>query len=143
MKMSGKPYIQKIEVLLPDPDLLTMKYDLEERLIDFAVSVLTLIETLPDSKGCNHLANQLIRSGTAPALLYAEASAAESSSDFVHKMSICLKELRESSVCQRIIQRKGYKSDNELLKKTLAENKELIAIFGSSINTARKNAKLR
>lgn len=120
-----------------------MKYDLEERLIDFAVLVLTLIETLPDSRGCNHLANQLIRSGTAPALLYAEAGGAESPSDFIHKLSLCLKELRETSVCQRIVQRKGYKSDVELLKRSLAENKELIAIFGSSVNTARKSAKGR
>lgn len=120
-----------------------MKYDLEERLINFSVMVLTLIETLPDSRGCNHLAGQLIRSGTAPALLYAEASGAESPNDFIHKMSLCLKELRETSVCQRIIQRKGYKSDTELLKRTLAENKELIAIFGSSVNTARSNAKRR
>jgi four helix bundle protein len=120
-----------------------MKFDLEDRLIDFAVLVLTLVESLPDSRGCNHLAGQLIRSGTAPALLYAEASGAQSTGDFIHKMSLCLKELRESSVCQRIIQRKGYKSDTKLLAKALSENKELIAIFGSSINTAKKNAKLR
>ena len=62
-----------------------MKYDLEERLINYSVLVFDIIELLPDNKGANHLAGQLVRSGTAPSLMYGEAQSAESRRDFIHK----------------------------------------------------------
>ena len=71
------------------------KYDLEERLIDFAVSVITFTESLPGTKSAAHLGGQVLRSGTAPSLNYGEAKGAESKVDFIHKMKVCLKELRE------------------------------------------------
>jgi len=72
------------------------KFALDERLIDFAVEIVGLIESLPNSKSGNHLGGQLLRSGTYPSLNYGEAKAAESKKDFIHNIKICLKELRES-----------------------------------------------
>ncbi len=109
------------------------KYDLEKRLLDFAVSVIEIVEGLPDTKVCNHLGGQLLRSGTSPALNYGEAQAAESKKDFVHKLGVILKELRETCVCLRMLDHKFLLSKVEVL----SENRELIAIFAKSIVTAR------
>ncbi len=65
------------------------KYNLEERLIDFSILILDVIEQLPNDKIGNHLGGQLLRSGTSPALNYGEAQSAESRNDFIHKMKIC------------------------------------------------------
>jgi len=62
------------------------KYDLEDRLIEFAIMVSDLIEQLPNTKLANHLGNQCIRSYTAPALLYGEEQSGESQKDFIHKI---------------------------------------------------------
>jgi four helix bundle protein len=116
------------------------KYDLQDRLIEFASNVIDLAEQLPATIAGRHLAGQIVRSGTSPALNYGEAQAAESSADFIHKMKVCLKELRETMVNMKIIQKRKYVADtklNELLK----ENNELIAIFVSSISTAQRNKK--
>jgi four helix bundle protein len=119
-----------------------MKFDLETRLIDYSVLILNLVEQLPENKGANHLAGQLIRSGTAPALLYGEAQSAESRKDFIHKMKVCLKELRETAVCLKIMDKKAYLTGNDLLAKALTEGNELIAIFVKSVETAQKNLKI-
>ena len=79
------------------------KYDLEERLIDFAVLISDVIDSLPKTKLGNYLSGQMIRSGTSPALHYGEAQSAESRKDFLHKMKIILKELRESFICLTIM----------------------------------------
>jgi four helix bundle protein len=92
------------------------KFDLEERLIDFAVEVIKFIETLPNTKAAVHLGGQLLRSGTSPSLNYGEARSGESKNDFVHKMKVCLKELRESHNCLRIMHRANiYISEGEVL----------------------------
>ena len=114
------------------------KFDLEDRLVEFAVLILNLAEKLPTSYAAIHLAKQISRSGTSPALLYGEAQAAESRSDFIHKMKIGLKELRETYVCLKIITRKGFLEESFVLK-TMAENNELISIFVKSIETAKSN----
>ena len=72
------------------------KFDLEERLIEFAVRVIRTAESLPKTKTGNHISWQLIRSGTSPAPNYGEAQRTESRADFVHKMRLALKELRET-----------------------------------------------
>ena len=110
------------------------KYDLEGRLLRFAVEITKVVEGLPDSKVCNHLGGQLLRSGTSPALNYAEAQAAESRKDFIHKLRIILKELRETSVCMEILK------ERDLLPESIlnAENRQLIAIFTKSIITAKE-----
>lgn len=78
------------------------KYDLEERLIEFAVLIIKVAESLNNTKAGNHIAGQLVRSGTSPALQYGEAQSAESRNDFIHKLKILLKELRESLVALKI-----------------------------------------
>jgi four helix bundle protein len=108
---------------------------LEGRLIEFAVMIVTVVESLPNSKAANHIASQPIRSGTAPAPNYGEAQSAESRRDFVHKMKIALKELRETVIWLKIIARKRLGNSSEL-SPVLAECDELIAIFVSSTKTA-------
>jgi len=81
-------------------------YDLEDRLIDFAIEISKIEENLPSSKFANHIGEQLIRSGSSPALNYGEAQSAESPNDFIHKLKVVLKEIRESRVCLKIILRK-------------------------------------
>lgn len=116
----------------------TTKYDLEDRLIEFAVRIIDTAEALPSTVACKNLGGQIVRSGTSPALNYAEAQSAESKADFVHKMKICLKELRETFVCLKIIQRKRYFQETRL-DSLLNENNELVSIFVKSIQTAKNN----
>jgi four helix bundle protein len=114
-------------------------FDLEERLIDFAVRVITVVEVLPRSRAGNHVAGQLIRCGTSPAPNYAEAQSAESRCDFIHKMKVALKELRETRVWLQAIQRKPLLDKPAKLTALLTECNELIAIFVASVATAQKN----
>ncbi|MEO6473610.1 four helix bundle protein [Luteolibacter sp.] len=109
--------------------------ELENRLIDFAVAIIGVVETLPVTKAGNHIAGQLIRSGTSPAPNYGEARSAESRRDFIHKMKISLKELRETMIWLKIISRKQLAAD-QVVSATIAECDELIAIFVSSTRTA-------
>jgi four helix bundle protein len=119
------------------------KLELEERLINFSILVVRIVETMPETKAANHLAGQLLRSGTAPALNYGEAQSAESRKDFIHKIKVVLKELRESSVCLKIIYRlKLYNLEN-IIVQALRESDELIAIFVKSVETAQKNDQLQ
>ena len=108
--------------------------DLENRLIEFAVLVIGVVEDLPNTKAGNHIGNQLIRSGTSPAPNYGEARSAESKRDFVHKIKISLKELRETHIFLRIIERKQL-GDPQRLLAAISECNELIAIFVSSTRT--------
>ena len=108
--------------------------DLENRLIEFAVLVIGVVEDLPNTKAGNHIGNQLIRSGTSPAPNYGEARSAESKRDFVHKIKISLKELRETHIWLRIIERKQL-GDPQRLLAAISECNELIAIFVSSTRT--------
>jgi four helix bundle protein len=116
------------------------KYDLEERLIRFAVKIIELANSLPNNPVGNHMKGQMVRSGTSPALNYGEAQSAESRKDFVHKMSICLKELRETFVAVKIVKYSNLTDKLELLEWCFNENNELISIFVKSIETANKNA---
>jgi four helix bundle protein len=109
--------------------------ELEDRLIDFAVMVIGVVEALPVSKAGNHIAGQLVRSGTSPAPNYGEARSAESRKDFIHKMKISLKELRETVIWLKIISRKRL-ADEALTSSAIKECGELIAIFISSTKTA-------
>ncbi len=115
------------------------KFDLEDRLIDFVLKISEIVEALPKTKLGNTIGNQLIRCGTSPALNYGEAQSAESTKDFLHKFKIILKELRESRICLKIIQRKPLLNIPQL-DEAIQENNELIAIFLKSIDTAKKNS---
>ncbi len=117
------------------------KFDLEDRLIAFAVLIIKIVESMPKTKAGIHLAGQLVKSGTSPALNYGEAQSAESRKDFIHKMKISLKELRESFICLKIISRAKLHKSDDLINEALTENDELISIFVKSVETARKNLK--
>jgi four helix bundle protein len=113
-------------------------FDLEDRLVDYASSIIELTEALPGTRTGTHVAGQLLRSGTSPAPNYGEAQAAESRRDFVHKLGICLKELRESRIWLRILQRRAMLKAS-VVEVSLLETEELIRIFKSSIATAKRN----
>jgi four helix bundle protein len=114
--------------------------EIENRLIEFASRIIDLAEALPKRAAAKHLGNQLLRSGTSPALNYGEAQSAESRDDFIHKIRICLKELRETYVCLRLIAKKDWFKEG-MLEPLLIENNELISIFVATTKTAssRKN----
>ena len=115
--------------------------DIARRLLNFAVRVGKVVDQLPDTRLGRHIAAQLVRCGTSPAPNYEEARAAESRSDFVHKLSICLKELRESRVWLTLI------ADADLLPQRrlddlVDEADQLSKIVGGSRLTAKQNGKL-
>jgi four helix bundle protein len=117
----------------------TRKYDLEERLLEFAAAVIDVSEKLPNTRAGNHLAGQFLRAGTSPYGNHGEAQAPESADDFIHKMKICLKELRESLRWARLIDRKHWLGGDSQLSYLLRESDELIRIFKASIQTAERN----
>ena len=117
---------------------LNKKYDLGERLLEYSVSIIKLVEKLPHTRAGNHVAGQLLKSGTSAYPNHAEAQGAESARDFVHKMRICLKELRESQRWLKLIERVPLLRDSALLQQILGETEELIKIFVASIKTAQK-----
>ena len=119
------------------------KFDLEERVVEFGVTIAGIVESLTNSRTGVYLANQLIQSGLSPALNYGEAQAAESRSDFIHKMKIVLKELRESSISLKIITRLSLITPLEKLRSVSDEVNQLVAIFVKSIETAQKNRNKR
>ncbi len=110
--------------------------DIEERLVDFAVAVIELTDKLPDKRSGNHLAGQLIRSGTSPAAHYAEARGAESHKDFLHKLKLCLKELNESRVWLKIIGKAKLGSPENAID-VYRECDELCRIINASIKTSK------
>jgi len=114
-------------------------YDLEERLIDFAVRIIKTAESLPKNKVGNHISGQLIRSGTSPAPNYGEAQSAESRADFIHKMKISLKELRETRIWLLMIKRADLIKPVSKLEPLIDESNQLISIFVSCVKTAARN----
>jgi four helix bundle protein len=111
-----------------------MKYNLENRLINFSVDIISMINHVDKNKAGNHLSGQIVRSGTSVSLNYGEAQSAESDKDFIHKMKIILKELRETYVCLKILL-KSKLVEGVNLDLIMIENNELISIFVSSIKT--------
>jgi four helix bundle protein len=116
-------------------------YDLEDRFVEFASRIIDVVESLPKTRAGNYIAGQLVRCGLAPALLYGEAQSAESRDDFIHKMKIILKELKESRVCLKLIIKKQMIKPASRLNDLKNECEELIKIISKSIDTAKKNNK--
>ena len=117
------------------------KFDLEDRLVEFSVLIIEIVNQMPKTKVGNHLSGQIIRSGTSVSLNYGEAQSGESRRDFIHKIKVVLKELRETYVALKIIHKaKLYKTEINI-KKAKKENNELISIFVKSVETAQKNSK--
>ncbi len=114
-------------------------FDLEDRLVEFSCMVIELVELLPPTRAGNYIAGQLIRCGLAPALLYGEAQSAESRMDFVHKIKISLKELKETRVCLKVITRSKMITPIDRIGDIKSENEQLISIIAKSIDTAKKN----
>lgn len=117
-------------------------FDLEDRLVDFACKCLDVCELLPATKAGQNLEYQLSKSGTAPALIYGEAQAAESRADFLHKMRMVLKEIKETRINLKIIKRKPVVV-NPKVDIAFNEANELMAIFIKSIETAISNGRGR
>ena len=114
--------------------------ELEERLINFAVRIVMLSSRLPRTPAGKHVAGQILRAGTSPAPNYGEVRGAESHADFVHKLRIVLKELNETSIWLRIIERSRLLGPR-LLANIMQENRDLCRIFTSSLKTVRASNK--
>ena len=119
------------------------KFNLEERLIDFAVKIIKFTDDISNSKAGNHLQGQIIRSGTSPALNYGEAMSGESRKDFIHKIKIVLKELRETFIALKIIYRARLFNNEKIISSLMNENNELISIFVKSVETAQNNSRVK
>ena len=117
----------------------TRSNNLEDRLIDFAVRIGKTVDALPETRLGRHISGQLVRSGTSPAPNYCEACAAESRRDFIHKLRICLKELRESKCWLTMILRSKMLPENKLVD-IQDECEQLAKIVGKSIVTAKRKA---
>ena len=115
-------------------------YDLEERLLEFSARIIQLVDKLPSTRPGNHVASQLLRSGTSPLPNHGEAEAAESRNDFIHKLKICLKELRETRRWLLLVQRVPLIDPPAKVDELLGETDELIRIFFSSLRTANSRS---
>jgi four helix bundle protein len=114
------------------------RYDLRERLISYAVLVCRVAEKLPNTRVGKHVAGQLLRCGTAPMPHHAEAQGGESRKDFIHKMKLGLKELRESLVWLEFTRELDI-GDSTVVEDAITETDQLVRIFVSSIATAQRN----
>jgi len=115
-------------------------YDLEERLLEFSVRTIRLTRKIEVSEAGKHVSNQLLRSSTSPLANHGEAQGAESAKDFIHKLKISLKELRETQRWLKLVKRVPLVEKPELLDELLNETDQLIRIFVASINTAKANS---
>src|SRR5210317_2337926 len=115
-----------------------MKKDLENRLVKFSVMTLKLSRLADKNYFNNYLINQLLRSSASAALNYGEAQSAESKRDFIHKVGIVLKELRESHVNLKILEESKIITDSDEMNIALDECNQLVSIFYTTIKTARE-----
>ena len=113
-------------------------YDLEDRLVDYTCRMIDVVEALPNTRAGNYIAGQLIKSCHSPTFNYGEAQAAESIRDFIHKVGVVLKELKECRTALKIIIKKELIKPIQKLDAVYKETGELIAIIGKSISTAKK-----
>ena len=133
--MNTQHRTSKIEVRAGRP-----AYDLEERLLAFAANVIEVAEALPGTRTGNHVAGQLLRSGTSPLPNHGEAQAAESPADFRHKLKVCLKELRETRRWLLLISRVKTLRPTDQVGTLVSETEELIRIFVASIKTSQQRS---
>ena len=114
------------------------KYDLEDRFVDYTCRMIDVVEALPNTRAGNYIADQLIKYCHSPRFNYGETQAAESTKDFVHKMGVVLKELKECRTALKVIRKKEMIKPVVKLDGVYKETEELIAIIGKSISTAKK-----
>jgi four helix bundle protein len=115
------------------------KFDLEDRMLEFTACLIKMVDALPTSRAGNHIGGQLLRCGTSPFANHGEVQAAESRKDFIHKLGVCLKELKEIKRWIRLIARLEL-IPIKRVRPLLIETEELIRIFSASIRTAERNA---
>jgi four helix bundle protein len=115
------------------------KYDLEDRLVEYSCRVMDVVEALPNTRAGNYIAGQLIKSCISPTFNYGEVQAAESRNDFIHKLGVVLKELKECRTALKIIRRKEMIKPIKKTDEIFKETEELIAIIAKSIEIAQKN----
>jgi len=116
------------------------RFNLEDRLLEFSARIIRLVDALPNTRAANHLAGQILRSGTSPYGNHGEVEAAESRKDFVHKLKVCLKELKETRRWLRLVKKSKMLPEKNMVL-ILAESEELVRIFFASVRTAAKNSK--
>jgi len=116
------------------------RFNLEDRLLEFSARIIRLVDALPNTRAANHLAGQILRSGTSPYGNHGEVEAAESRKDFVHKLKVCLKELKETRRWLRLVKQSKMLPEKNMVL-ILAESEELIRIFFARVRTAEKNSK--
>ena len=129
-----------IKSAIQSPDRVP-KYDLEERLLEFAADVIRFVEKMHKTDAGRHVSGQVMRAGTAPMAHHGEAQAAESNKDFIHKMRVAHKELRETSRWLKVACRVPLTTDTTENMRLLQETDELIRIFFASIRTAQQKVK--
>lgn len=117
------------------------KYDLEDRLVDWTCRMIDVVEALPNTRAGNYIAGQLIRSCHSPTFNYGEAQGAESRADFIHKMGVVLKELKECRTALKVIRKKEMIKPIRKIEPIFLETEELIAIIAKSVETAKANSK--
>ncbi len=115
---------------------------LEDRLVLLAAAVCRIVGVVPQAGAGAHISKQLVRCGTSPAANYAEARGAESRKDFVHKMKLCLKELRETMVWLKLLRELNL-ATKVGLEDAIDESDQLVAIFVTSLNTAQRKEEPR
>ncbi len=113
-------------------------YDLEERLLEYAVRIIRLVDALPAGRAGRHVADQLLRCGTSPLASHGELQGAESRRDFIHKLGLCLKEIREARRWLRLVHRVPLLPPVKVAP-LVAETEALIKIFAASIRTTKRN----
>jgi four helix bundle protein len=114
-------------------------YNIEDRIVEYTCTMIDIVEALPGTRAGNYIAGQMIRSCHSPAFNYGEAQAAESRGDFIHKLAIVLKELKECRIALKIVRKKEMIRPINRLADIYSETEALIAIIAKSINTAKKN----
>jgi four helix bundle protein len=115
------------------------EYNLEDRLLEFAVRIIRVSESMKRTRAGTYVADQILRAGTSPYGHHGEAEGAESRDDFIHKLKVCYKELREARRWLRLVQRTPLVDKPQLLEGLTGEAEELIKIFAASLRTAEKN----
>jgi len=114
------------------------KRDLDDRLLEYGARIVKVVESLPKTLAGKTIGDQLLRSGMSVGANYEEAQAAESRADFVHKLQIALKELRESNYWLRLLTKSEILTPKRLTS-IIDESNQLRAILSKSVATAKAN----
>ncbi len=110
----------------------------QERFLNFSADILMLVSKFPKNQAGRHIADQLFRSGTSVGAHLEEARAGESRADFIHKMQVALKELREVGYWLKLVTKTNLVADTSL-PRISDECEQLTAMLAQSVITAKRN----